>query len=190
MHTLYSWKLLSNKKWVHTQSSYPGVSSSVWHFWKGGCSNCCQGDNSSKGGLLYGNGMTGLGVRRWGLKEWFFLSWQPHPRGKENKLKHGGKMVKKHIRAWSLLANSPLMLSLPQQGGLEPIPASTGWWQETCWTRWKFSSVDNNHAHFRTEKQTEGSSEITVIQAPIKTSISRCGVQFGQPSCLLPAFLG
>lgn len=60
--------------------------------------------------------MTGLG---WGDERvCFFFSWQPHPRGKENKLKHGSKMVKKHIRAWSLLANSPLMLSLPQQGGL------------------------------------------------------------------------
>lgn len=32
-------------------------------------SNCCQGDNS-KGGLLYGNGMTGLG---WGMKEFVFF---------------------------------------------------------------------------------------------------------------------
>lgn len=65
-------------------------------FGEAGVVTAVRGDNSSKGGLLYGNAMTGLG---WGMKEFVFFSWQPHPQGKENKLKHGGKMVKKHIRA-------------------------------------------------------------------------------------------
>lgn len=31
---------------------------SASHVWGGGCSNCCQGDNSTPGGLWYGDGMS------------------------------------------------------------------------------------------------------------------------------------
>lgn len=49
-------------------------------FGAAGSSNCCQGEDSTLGGLLYSNGMTGPGVRRWGLKAWFFFSWQNYNR--------------------------------------------------------------------------------------------------------------
>lgn len=99
MHN-YKWKLSTNKKRMHTCSDDPGVkhmvtwfiSTSVWQFWRGGCSNCCRGDNSTLGGLLYSNGMTRIGVRRWGLKTFFLAKLQPQPRGK-------GNMVAKWLRS-------------------------------------------------------------------------------------------
>lgn len=110
MCSFYKWKLSTNKKCMHTCSDDPGVkhmvtwflSTSVWQFWGGGCSNCCQGDNSTLGGLLYSNGMTGLRVRRWGLKTFFSGKITAAASGQRE---HGGKMVKEHIRAQSLPAN-------------------------------------------------------------------------------------
>lgn len=142
-HTLYSW----NKKWAHTEGKHmvtrvPAFQR-LYDIFRDAGVVTTSGRHREIIPLRedYCTEMEWL-VSGWedgGWKSVFFFSWQLHPRGKDNKLKHGGKMVKKHIRAWSLLANSPLMLSLPLQGGLVDRSLSQAWLADgRTLARWKF----------------------------------------------------